>query len=156
MNFGQKLHTARINMNLTQQKIANDFFITRQTVSSWENGNSYPDIMTLLKLSDYFGFSMDEILREDKKMRLFLDKQDVKHDLRPVYRSLLLISMILLVIELLDLFSVIKLGGWLGWTIWGVFVLSVRAFDMLSQFDVSNTMGFKYTWQKKLKTLLHM
>ena len=74
MNFGQKLQTTRMNMNLTQQKIADDFFITRQTVSSWENGNSYPDIMTLLKLSDYFGFSIDEILREDKKMRLFLDK----------------------------------------------------------------------------------
>lgn len=156
MNFGQKLQTARMNMNLTQQKIADDFFITRQTVSSWENGNSYPDIMTLLKLSDYFGFSIDEILREDKKMRLFLDKKDVKHDLKPVYRSVLLISVILLVIELLDVFSVIKLVGWLGWTIWGVFVLSIRAFDMLSKFDVSNTMGFKYTWQRKLKALLHM
>ena len=101
-------------MNLTQQKIADDFFITRQTVSSWENGNSYPDIMTLLKLSDYFGFSIDEILREDKKMRLFLDKKDVKHDLKPVYRSVLLISVILLAIELLDVFGVIKLVGWLG------------------------------------------
>jgi len=101
MNFGQKLQTARINMHLTQQKLTDDFFITRQTVSSWENDNSYPDIMTLIKLSDYFGFSIDEILREDKQIRLFLDKKAVKNDLKPIYRILLLTSFILLVIELL-------------------------------------------------------
>lgn len=156
MNFGQKLQTARINMNLTQQKIADDFFITRQTVSSWENDNSYPDIMTLIKLSDYFGFSIDEILREDKQMRLFLDKKAVKNDLKPIYRILLLTSFILLVIELLDCLNVIKLGGMLGWTIWGVVMLNVHALDILSKFDANNTMGFKYTWQRKLKALLHM
>ncbi|MBM7545046.1 transcriptional regulator with XRE-family HTH domain [Weissella beninensis] len=100
MNFGQKLQTARINMNLTQQKVADDFFITRQTISSWENDNSYPDVMTLIKLSDYFGFSIDKILREDKQMRLFLDKKAVKNDFKPIYRILLLTSFILLVIEL--------------------------------------------------------
>lgn len=156
MNFGKKLQTARINMNLTQQKIADDFFITRQTISNWENGNNYPDIITLIKLGDYFGFSIDEILREDKQMRLFLDKKTVKKDLKPVYHTLLLISLILLVIEVLDCFSVIRLGGLLGWTIWVVFALSVYAFDRLSKFDMSNTMGFKYTWQNKLKLLLHM
>lgn len=148
MSFGQKLQTARVNMNLTQQKIADDFFITRQTVSSWENGNSYPDIMTLIKLSDYFGFSIDEILREDKT--------DVKHDLKPVYRSLLLIYVILLVIELLDLFGVISLVGWLGWSIWGIFLFSIRTLAILNRFDAANTMDFKYTWQKKLKVLLHL
>ena len=155
MTFGKKLRAARMAMNLTQQKIADDFFITRQTISSWENGNSYPDVMTLIKLSDYFGFSIDEILREDKQMRLFLDKKSVKSELKPVYRILLLISLILLVIEILDCFSVIKLGGVLGWTIWGIFVMSVRAFDMLSKFDESNTMDFKYNWQRKIKALLY-
>jgi len=47
MNFGQKLQTARINMHLTQQKLTDDFFITRQTISSWENDNSYPDILII-------------------------------------------------------------------------------------------------------------
>ena len=156
MNFGQKLQTARMNMNLTQQKLADDFFITRQTISSWENDNSYPDIMTLIKLSDYFGFSIDEILREDKQMRLFLDKKTVKNDLNPIYRMLLLTSLILLVIELLDCLSVIKLGGMLGWTIWGVVMLNVHTLDMLSKFDAANAMGFKYTWQRKIKALLHL
>lgn len=156
MNFGQKLQTERINMHLTQQKLADDFFITRQTVSSWENDNSYPDIMTLIKLSDYFGFSIDEILREDKQMRLFLDKKAVKNDLKPIYRILLLTSFILFVIELLDCLSVIKLGELLGWTIWGVVMLNIHAFDMLSKFDAANTMGFKYTWQRKIKALLHL
>lgn len=153
MNFGQKLKVARLGMNLTQQKIADDFFITRQTISSWENGNSYPDIMTLIKLSDYFKFSIDEILREDKQMRLFLEKQTVKKNLKPIYRNILVIVSILLVVNLLDLFNVIKLG-WIGWVIWIVFLLNVRVLFMLNKFDASNTMDFKYTWQKKTKNLL--
>lgn len=150
MNFGQKLKSARMNMNLTQQKIADDFFITRQTRSSWENSNSYPDIMTLIKLSDYFGFSLDEILREDRNMRLFLEKQTVRSDLRPVYRNIVVIVVILLVIELLDLFNVIKFG----WVIWLVFLLNVRVLSMLNKFDESNTMDFKYPWQKTIKKFL--
>lgn len=153
MNFVQKLKSARMNMNLTQQKIADDFFITRQTISSWENSNSYPDIMTLIKLSDYFGFSLDEILREDRNMRLFLEKQTVRSDLRPVYRNIVVIVVILLVIELLDLFNVIKFG-WIGWVIWLVFLLNVRVLSMLNKFDESNTMDFKYPWQKTIKKFL--
>lgn len=105
--------------------------------------------MTLIKLRDYFGFSIYEILRKDKKV--------VKRDLKPVYRSLPLISVILLIIELLDLFSVIKLVGWLGWFIWGIFLLSIHTLALLNRFDASsNTVGFKYTWQSKLKVLLHL
>lgn len=155
MNFGQKLQSSRVAKHLTQQKIADDFFITRQTISSWENGNSYPDIMTLIKLSDYFGFSMDEVLREDRNMRLFLEKKTVKNELKPVYRSMLLMLVILLIIELLDLFNIIHLG-FIGWVIWVVFLLSIRTFSMLNKFNESNDMDFKYTWQRKIKTILHL
>lgn len=37
MKFGDRLKNARTEMNSTQEQVANDFFITRQTISSWEN-----------------------------------------------------------------------------------------------------------------------
>ncbi|MBZ6009778.1 helix-turn-helix transcriptional regulator [Leuconostoc gelidum] len=40
MNFGQKIKSARINRNITQQQLADKFFVTRQTISDWENDNS--------------------------------------------------------------------------------------------------------------------
>jgi len=104
----KKLPTACININLTQQKLADGFLITRQTLFCSENDNSYPDILTLIKLSNYFGISIDEILLEYEHMRLFLDKKAVKNDLKNIYRILLLTSFILLVIEVLDCLSIIK------------------------------------------------
>lgn len=47
-------------MNLTQEQVARDFFITRQTISSWENEKTYPDIISLIKLSDYYHVSLDQ------------------------------------------------------------------------------------------------
>ena len=78
-----------------------------------------------------------------------------KKNLKPIYRNILVIVNILLVVDLLDLFNVIKLG-WIGWVIWIVFLLNVRVLFMLNKFDASNTMDFKYTWPKKIKTFLHL
>lgn len=54
MKFGERLKKARVDMNLTQIAVANELFITRQTISSWENEKTYPDISSLIKLSNYY------------------------------------------------------------------------------------------------------
>ena len=41
---------------------------SRQTISSWENGKSYPDIVSIIKMSDIFNISLDKMLKEDKKL----------------------------------------------------------------------------------------
>ena len=54
-----ELHTQikkyRTNMELSQEQLAEKVFVTRQTISNWENGKSYPDIHSLLLLSNLFG-----------------------------------------------------------------------------------------------------
>ena len=42
--------------------------VSRQTISSWENGKSYPDIVSIIKMSDIFNISLDKMLKEDKKL----------------------------------------------------------------------------------------
>lgn len=68
MEIGEMLRNKRIALNLTQEDVANKFNVTRQTVSRWENELSYPNIDTLVALSIFFDFSLDEMLRGDSMM----------------------------------------------------------------------------------------
>lgn len=54
MEINQKLKNARINMNLTQEDVAEKIMISRQTISNWENGKSLPDIMSIINLSELY------------------------------------------------------------------------------------------------------
>lgn len=63
MEIGKLLKIRREQKNLTQQQVADKFHVTRQTVSRWENEKSYPNIDTLVELSFFFDFSLDEILK---------------------------------------------------------------------------------------------
>ena len=53
---------------MTQEDFAKIFHVTRQTVSNWENQKSYPDLQTLVQISDEFDISLDTMLKEDMSM----------------------------------------------------------------------------------------
>ena len=65
MKLGQKLKEARLNAGLKQEELAKQLGVSRQTISSWENDRSYPDLGSAVKLSNLYGRSMDEMLRSD-------------------------------------------------------------------------------------------
>lgn len=48
---------------------------TRQTVSNWENEKSYPDLGTLVEMSDAFDISLDKLIKEDKAMVENMDRE---------------------------------------------------------------------------------
>ena len=68
MEIGKKLKEARINSGLTQEQVAEDIKVTRQTISNWENERSYPDIMNVIDLSNLSSLSLDDLLKGDDKM----------------------------------------------------------------------------------------
>ena len=68
MEIGTRLKNARVEMGLTQEKVAEEIGVSRQTVSNWENSKCYPDIVNVIKLSDLYSVSLDELLKEDKNM----------------------------------------------------------------------------------------
>lgn len=74
MEIGQKLKEQRTERNLSQEKLAAQLGVTRQTVASWEKGKTYPDIGNILKLSDLYGVSLDELLKEDADMKQHMEK----------------------------------------------------------------------------------
>ena len=80
MDLGNKICKIRKDNNLTQEEFAERYNVTRQTVSSWENCKSYPDLDTLVRISDDFSISLDVLLKEDKKVIKDIDKNVKKID----------------------------------------------------------------------------
>lgn len=74
MELGEKLKQARGRAGLKQEELAQKIGVSRQTVSNWENNRSYPDIGSVLKLSDLYGLSVDEMLKEDTGMRRHVEE----------------------------------------------------------------------------------
>ena len=75
MQLGQTIQKIRKENHLTQEEFAEVFHVTRQTVSNWENEKSYPDLLTLVAISDNFHISLDKMLKEDIKMTEKLNKE---------------------------------------------------------------------------------
>ena len=63
MKIGDKLKKARMDKNLTQEEVAEKIFVSRQSISNWENNKTYPDIGNVLALSDLYQISLDELLK---------------------------------------------------------------------------------------------
>lgn len=63
MNFNDRLVELRKRKGLSQEQIGYELGVSRQTVSKWELGQSYPDFQRLVLLSDYYEMSLDELVR---------------------------------------------------------------------------------------------
>ncbi|MCH5465483.1 helix-turn-helix domain-containing protein [Levilactobacillus tujiorum] len=88
MEFGERLKQTRQQQNLTQSAVAEVLHVSRQTISSWETGNSYPSIDSLIELSDFYHLSLDTLLKEDKGMTDTLRKPEVLKEIQPTIRNL--------------------------------------------------------------------
>lgn len=65
MELGQQLKAHRKELGISQDELAEKIFVSRQSISNWENNKTYPDIHTLLLLAETFGVSLDELIKGD-------------------------------------------------------------------------------------------
>lgn len=72
MDIGAKLKERRGAVGLSQEAVAEHLGVSRQTISNWENDKFYPDIVSVIRLSDLYGISLDELLKGDGKMLQYL------------------------------------------------------------------------------------
>ncbi|HZK52856.1 MAG TPA: helix-turn-helix transcriptional regulator [Desulfosporosinus sp.] len=68
MKLSDQIKEQRNKLNLSQDALANELHVSRQAISKWETGQSYPDLEKLIQLSDIFGITLDELVRGDKKL----------------------------------------------------------------------------------------
>ena len=54
MKIGDKLKNARLDKKLTQEEVAEKLFVSRQSISNWENNKTYPDIGNEIASSDLY------------------------------------------------------------------------------------------------------
>lgn len=98
MLFGERLQQTRKDHRITQQDVAASLNVSRQTISSWETGKSYPDIDSLIRLSDFYNMSLDTMLKEDEGMKNYLKKQDVMAEIKPTRKLTVAIDILFLAI----------------------------------------------------------
>lgn len=104
MQLGQMIAKIRKEQGMTQETFAKKFDVTRQTVSNWENEKSYPDLHTLIKISDEFNLSLDVLLKGDTTMVKDIDKKIKKHSL---YKGVIVV----LVFMVVGLFAFIQFNN---------------------------------------------
>lgn len=63
MTFGERLYALRTSKNVSQEELAELLDVSRQSISKWENGRAFPEMTRLLFMSDYFGVSLDHLMR---------------------------------------------------------------------------------------------
>lgn len=68
MIIGERLKQCWQQQQLSQEMVAAELKVSRQTISNWENSRSYPDIERCIRLADLYELSLDELLRGDQKM----------------------------------------------------------------------------------------
>lgn len=71
MNFNEKLINLRKSKGLSQEELGAELQVSRQTISKWESCQSYPDFQRLVLISDYFGITLDELVKD-------IDVQEVR------------------------------------------------------------------------------
>ena len=82
MELGSHIKARRTELGISQDELAGRIYVSRQTISSWENDKTYPDVQSLLLLSQVFGTTIDELVRGDVDTM----KETVEKDVRLLRR----------------------------------------------------------------------
>ena len=69
MTLGEKIRTARKQEGLSQEQLSEKLGISRSSVAKWETDKGIPDISNLIALTDVFGLSLDELIKEDTTVK---------------------------------------------------------------------------------------
>ncbi len=137
MKLAHQVKQRRQALGISQEELAERVYVTRQTVSNWENGKSYPDIGSLIRLSDLFGVSLDTLIKGDlEEMKERINEADRKKFDRDsaIYTGLLIAAIV----------SAVPLAyflRWVGAAIWLVlagvmFYFSLRVEKQKKSFDI--------------------
>ena len=103
MEIGNRIREHRMSANMSQDDLAARIYVSRQTISSWENGKTYPDIQSLLLLSEVFGATIDELVKGDVETM----EKSVEKDIGMLNRlGIVMMAFVLLALVALAWFTV--------------------------------------------------
>ncbi len=103
MELNAQIKKYRMKLNLSQEELAEKIYVTRQTISNWENEKSYTDIHSLLLLGSLFNVSLDKLIKGDIEiMKEIVNEQEIKELKR--YSTVFTVHLMLLILLAVPLF----------------------------------------------------
>lgn len=102
MDLSKQIKKYRTREQFSQEELAEKLYVSRQTISNWENERSYPDIHNLLLMSVLFNVSLDDLVKGDVAM--------MRNELQSAQMNKWTISMVTFI-----LLGAISMGPMMNW-----------------------------------------
>ena len=120
MELGKQIKFYRQEAHLSQEELANRVYVSRQTISNWENDKSYPDVNSLVLLSEIFQISLDNLIKGDiEVMKDVIQKEEIEKMNR--YGKTYTIMLIATVVSAVPLFMWLGVWAFIPWgIIWAI------------------------------------
>lgn len=124
MELGSQIKKYRNELSLSQDALAEKVYVSRQTISNWENGKSYPDVNSLVLLSEVFQTSIDRLIKGDVEV---MKKQVRSEDTREFKRlnTLYFILFLALMVSPIPLAYYLRIAGIVIWAVLAAVTLFV-------------------------------
>ena len=112
MELGNHIKHYRNEKGLSQEELAERVYVTRQTISNWENNKNYPDINSIVLLSEVFEISIDNLIKGDlEEMKKEINSEEVKK--LNFYSWMAVIIFLIAIISLIPMLKFIGLYGFI-------------------------------------------
>ena len=120
MELGKQIKMHRLETKLSQEDLTDWVYVSRQTISNWENDKSYPDVNSLVLLSEIFQISLDKLIKGDiDAMKEVIEKQEIEK--MNHYGKIYTVMFIVTVGSAVPLFMCLHVWCVIPWgIIWGV------------------------------------
>lgn len=152
MDIGKKLRDARNAAGLTQESAAESLGVSRQSVSNWETGKTYPDIVSVIKMSGLYSVSLDCLLKEEKPVSNDLNYLNYLEESTNTVKSRRRLGKLVLVAAYLVIWAVSVAFFWLavsGSDAGAYAVLVIWGAIPLTTFVISLLIGANGYWGRK-------
>lgn len=117
MELGRQIKKYRNELSMSQDTLAERVFVSRQTISNWENDKSYPDVNSLVLLSEVFHTSIDNLIKGDIEIM----KQEVRSEDKKQFERLSQVFAVMLLTMMITPIPLVHFLSYIGIAIWVVF-----------------------------------
>lgn len=132
MELGKQIKTYRQEASMSQEELAYRVYVSRQTISNWENDKCYPDVKSLILLGKIFHVSLDKLIKGDVDiMKEVIKKEEVEKMNR--YGVIYTVALGITVVSVVPLFIWLGMWAFIPWGIiyavalyWGIKVEKVK------------------------------
>ena len=141
MELAEQIKQRRIERGMSQEDLAERIYVSRQTISNWENDKTYPDVQSLLLLSEIFGTSVDSLIKGDVDTMTKTIEKDALTFKRLGF--VMLVFLLLMIAALVWLSAQLVVWDWpaeqtvptvvLAVTLWGVVMFAATWADRIKK-----------------------